>query len=335
MKIAFFDTHEFDRLAFEAVNNSRTQNRVEFRFLEARLSDETSRLAAGCTAVCAFVNDRIEARTAELLTEAGVKLIALRCAGFNNVDIDACRKLGLRITRVPAYSPHAVAEHAMGLVLSLNRKIHRSVIRVRELNFSLDGLVGFDLFGKTVGIIGTGKIGTAFAEICAGFGMNILAFDPFENSDLVERCRVKYVDLPKLFRECDIISLHAPLSPQTYHLIDDGAIKAMKPGVMIINTSRGALIDSAALNKGLKSRHVGYAGLDVYEEEEGVFFKDLSQKILEDDVLARLLTFPNVIITSHQAFLTREALANIAATTLDSIAAFENGETLKHEVLRT
>jgi D-lactate dehydrogenase len=256
----------------------------------------------------------------------------LRCAGYNNVDLEAAKELGLPIVRVPEYSPYAVAEHALALILALNRKITRAYNRVREGNFSLEGLVGFDLHGKTVGIIGTGKIGGVFARLIHGFGCDILAYDIKQNSELVEQLGVRYVPLAELYQKSDVISLHVPLLPQTRQIINAKAIAQMKDGVFLINTSRGALIDTRALLEGLKSQKIGAAGLDVYEEEEGVFFEDLSGQILKDDVLARLLTFPNVLITSHQAFLTREALTNIAHTTLESVTAFEAGKPLKNQI---
>jgi D-lactate dehydrogenase len=268
-----------------------------------------------------------------ILREAGVRLLALRSAGFNHVDLVAARALGVPVVRVPEYSPYAVAEHAVGLVLALNRKIHRAYSRVREWNFSLDGLVGFDLHGKTVALIGTGRIGRAAARIFHGFGCRILAHDARPEPTLVAQLGVRYVQLGEAYREADVISLHLPLTPATHHLIDAKALSGMKRGIMIINTGRGALIDSRALIAALKTGHVGSAGLDVYEEEEGVFFRNLSSTVLQDDVLARLLTFPNVLVTSHQAFLTEEALWNIASTTLANITAFERGQPLVNEVL--
>jgi D-lactate dehydrogenase len=262
----------------------------------------------------------------------GVRLIALRSAGFNHVDLAGAAALALPVVRVPEYSPYAVAEHAVGLVLALNRKIHRAFARVREWNFSLDGLVGFDLHGKTVGVIGTGRIGGAAARIFHGFGCRILAHDVHPDAALIDRCGVRYVELAEIYRESAVISLHVPLTPSTHHMINGASLAAMKRGIMIINTGRGALIDSRALLAALKTGQVGAAGLDVYEEEEGIFFRDLSNKVLQDDVLARLLTFPNVLVTAHQAFLTGEALANIASTTLANVTSFERGEPLANEV---
>lgn len=329
MRIAFFDTHSYDRRAFTEANQNYHH---DILFLETRLTELTAELTRDCQAVCAFVNDHVDRAVLEKLKTLGVGLIALRSAGYNNVDLEQAKSLDLPVVRVPEYSPYAVAEHAMTLILALNRKIHRAASRVRELNFSLEGLVGFDLHGKTVGVIGTGKIGAVFCRILSGFGCRILTYDPKPNEALVKDLGVHYVSLEELCAKSDIISLHAPLLPSTRHMIDDKAISLMKDGVMIINTSRGALIDTPALIKGLKCSKIGAAGLDVYEEEENVFFFDLSEKVLQDDVLARLLTFPNVLITSHQAFLTREALTNIAETTLQSISDFAAGKPLRYQV---
>ena len=277
---------------------------------------------------CLFVNDQADRACLEALVLHGVKLIALRCAGFNNVDIAAARELGLVVVRVPAYSPHAVAEHAVALLLTLNRKIHRAFNRVRELNFSLSGLVGFDLHGKTVGIIGTGKIGSITAQIFRGFGTEVLAHDPFPAPDWAATHGVRYVGLNTLLKESDIVSLHVPLLPETHHLLNEQTFSLMKQGVFILNTSRGKLIDTGALIAALKVGHLGGVALDVYEEEQGVFFEDLSGQVLQDDELSRLLTFPNVLITAHQAFLTREALGEIARVTIANILHFETGEPL-------
>lgn len=329
MNVAIFDTHRFDREAFERAN---TEYGHALTFLEPRLSRETAVLATGFDSVCSFVNDRLDDAALTLLRDRGVRLVALRCAGFNHVDIEAASRLGLTVVRVPEYSPYAVAEHAVALLLTLNRRTHRAYNRVREANFSLDGLVGFDLHGKTVGAIGTGRIGAAMLRIMHGFGCRLLAYDVAENVALTKELPLRYVELSSLLAESDIISLHVPLTPQTRHLIDARALGLMKRGVVLINTGRGALIDTQALVSALKSGHIGAAGLDVYEEEEGVFFKDLSNQVLQDDVLARLLTFPNTLITSHQGFLTHEALANIAHTTLENIRVFERGEPLTNEV---
>lgn len=329
MRIAIFDSHSFDRTAFTVANE---RHGFDITFFEPRLTSATARLAAGFTVICPFVNDRLDAEALTLLHAGGLRLVALRSAGYNHVDLQVAANLALPVVRVPEYSPYAVAEHAVALLLALNRKIHRAFIRVREANFSLDGLVGFDVHGKTVGLVGTGRIGTVFATIMRGFGCRLLAFDLQPKQTLVDDLQLRYVDLPELYRESDIVSLHVPLTPATRHLIDASALSSMKRGVMIINTGRGALIDTRALIDALKREHVGAAGLDVYEEEEGVFFRNLSDQVLQDDVLARLLTFPNVLVTSHQAFLTREALANIAETTLSNIRAFERKETLVNEV---
>ena len=328
MRIAVFDTHRHDRAALEEANVGYAHDLV---FFEPRLTLQTASLAAGFDVACSFVNDKVDRPALETLRSGGVRLIALRSAGYNHVALDAAAALGIRVVRVPEYSPHAVAEHALTLVLALDRKIHRAYARVREGNFSLDGLLGFDLYGKTVGVVGTGKIGAAAARIFVGFGCQVIAYDLRPDPALVA-LGVEYVELGALFERSDIISLHIPLTPSTHHVIDGAALSRMKRGVMLINTGRGALIDTRALIGALKTGHVGAAGLDVYEEEEGVFFEDLSNQVLQDDVLARLLTFPNVLITSHQGFFTREALAAIANTTLANVTAFERGEPLVNEV---
>jgi D-lactate dehydrogenase len=324
VKVAVFSAKKYDREFLSAANASRH----ELRFFEPHLSEETAGLAAGFEAACVFVNDQVNAAVIATLRSLGVRLIALRCAGYNNVDLAAATKHGITVVRVPAYSPYAVAEHAIALMLALNRKVHRAYNRVREGNFALDGLVGFDMHGKTVGVIGTGQIGTVVAQILTGFGCPTLAFDPFPNAT----CRsvgVRYVELNELFAQSDIITLHCPLTPENKYIVSDAAIARMKKGVMLINTSRGALLDTLAIIQGLKSGKIGYVGLDVYEEEERIFFEDRSGLILSDDVFARLLTFPNVIITGHQAFFTREALLNIAATTIDNITKFETNQPLE------
>lgn len=319
MRIAVFSTKPYDRAFLESAN---IEHGHFFTYFEPRLSRETAALAARHDAVCAFVNDQLNAEVLSMLHTQGVKLIALRCAGFNNVDLPTAEKLGMKVVRVPAYSPYAVAEHTAAMILSLNRKIYRAHNRVREMNFSLDGLLGYDLHRRTVGIIGTGQIGQVFAKIMTGFGCRILANDPYP-AEAVTALGAAYVDLPTLYRESDIISLHCPLTPSTRHMIDEHAIDQMKRGVMIINTSRGALLDTPAVVEGLKREQIGYLGMDVYEEEVDVFFEDLSGHVLQDDILARLLTFPNVLMTSHQAFFTRDALQNIAETTLFNITQFE------------
>lgn len=329
MKVAFFNTHTFEKPYFMGGNRNYDNS---ITFLDAKLNEQTVELARGHDCVCAFVYDHLNASVLTQLKEMGVRLIALRSAGFNHVDLDAAARLELPVVRVPAYSPYSVAEHAVALMLTLNRKIYQAVSRVRENNFSLDGLVGFDLHGKTVGIIGTGKIGSVVAKIMKGFGCNILAYDIAPNTELAMNLGIQYVELNHLLRDSDIITLHVPLLPDTHHMIDMTALVQMKPTAMLINTGRGGLIDTKALIQALKNDRIGYAGLDVYEEEEGVFFENLSGKVLHDDVLARLMTFPNVMITSHQAFLTKEALSNIAHETLRNILDFEEGRKLKNEV---
>ncbi len=331
MNILFFDTHTFDKEAFEEVNKNSKHN---IQYVEARLTSTTVSLAKNFECVCAFVNDKLDAANLEILKAGGTKLIALRSAGFNHVDLDAAKKLGLKVVRVPEYSPYAVAEHVVAMIQTLNRKTHRSYNRVRESNFSLNGLVGFDLHGKTIGIIGVGKIGKVLARIMTGFGCRVLLNDLRPDEKLVGELQCRYSGLDEIYKEADIISLHVPLTSETKHFIDEKAFSKMKEGVMLINTGRGALIDTKALVDALKNGKVGNAGLDVYEEEEGVFFEDLSGKILSDDVLARLLTFSNVLITSHQGFLTQEALINIADTTLKNISEFEQGHKLTNEVLK-
>jgi len=331
MKIAFFDTRRFDREAFSNWNG-KTDHRHELTFLEPRLTVKTAQLATGFACACCFVNDDLGARTLEHLSQGGVRLVALRSAGYNHVDLRAADRLGLRVVRVPAYSPHAVAEHAVALLLAVNRKIHRAHNRVRELNFSLEGLVGHDVFGKVIGVVGTGRIGSAFARIMHGFGCTVFAFDPHPNEELRKEGIATYVDLDEIYRRSHAISLHIPLTPQSHHMINEESLSKMRQGVYLVNTSRGALIDSRALIRALKSGKVGAAGLDVYEEEEGIFFQDLSDEVMRDDTLARLLTFPNVLVTAHQAFLTHEALGQIARTTLENITAFETGARLDNEV---
>jgi D-lactate dehydrogenase len=318
LKLAFFDTKPHDRTSF---NKPLMDAGIEVKYFDTHLNKDTVSLASGFDAVCVFVNDVIDEFVVERLCEFGIGVIVLRCAGFNNIDIKACEGK-IKVFRVPAYSPYAVAEHAMALLLTINRRTHKAYARTRDFNFSLANLCGFDLYGKTVGIIGTGKIGKVFANICKGFGMNILAYDKFPSSDL----DVKYVELDELFAKSDIISLHCPLTFDTYHMINAMAIKMMKPGAVIINTSRGGLIDTDALINGLLDRKVGAACLDVYEEEADVFFEDRSGHILDDDKLVRLIAMPNVLVTSHQAFLTNEALDNIAATTVGNLQKFMAGE---------
>jgi len=317
MKLAFFDTKNYDIPGFEKYASGTD---LEIKFYEPRLNEDTVSLASGYDAVCVFVNDVVNAKVVSRLYEMGVKAIVLRCAGFNNVDIRAC-KGKISVFRVPAYSPHAVAEHAMALLLTVNRRTHKAYERTRDFNFSLQGLTGFDLYGKTVGIVGTGKIGKVFADICRGFGMNILAYDKFPSAN----SGLTYVSQEELFEKSDIISLHCPLTEETAHMINDAAISKMKKGVIIINTSRGGLIDTDALINGIKNQSIGAACLDVYEEEADLFYEDLSGNIVQDDKLVRLIAMPNVIITSHQAFLTQEALDNIAYTTVDNLTRFFSG----------
>lgn len=318
MRIAVFSTRPFDRTYLDRSNNGAH----ELAYFEARLTPASAPLASGAEAVCAFVNDDLSADVIAILAEVGVRMIALRSAGFNNIDLAAAEAAGIAVGRVPAYSPYAVAEHTVALILALNRKIHRAHNRVREGNFALNGLLGFDINGKTAGIVGTGKIGALVARILQGFGCRLLAHDPVENADCLA-LGARYVPLDTLLGESDIVTLLCPLTPQTHHLIDDRAIARMKRGVMLINTSRGAVVDARALIQGLKSGAVGSVGLDVYEEEEGLFFQDLSSQVIADDVFARLVTFPNVLITGHQGFFTHEALTGIADTTIANVSAFE------------
>jgi len=329
VKVVVFDSHKYDRDSLEAANRKYG---YELKFLDTRLTADTVGLAEGSDVVCAFVNDRIDKAVLQALKQFAVGLIATRSAGFNHIDLKAAAEAGIKIARVPEYSPHAVAEHAVAMIMALNRKTHHAFLRTRELNFRLDGLVGFDIYKKVVGVIGTGRIGQVLARIMSGFGAEVLAYDVAPNAALAASGVVKYVDLPTLYSRADIISLHVPLKPETQHLLNQEAIALMKPGIMIINTGRGGLIDTRALIRGLKDGRIGYAGLDVYEEEEGVFFEDLSALILQDDILARLLTFPNVLITSHQGFLTKEALVNIAETTLGNVAEFASRRELTNEV---
>ncbi len=321
-KIAFFDTKPYDRIWFDRLNRE-----FEIVYFESRLRPESVRLTEGFRAVCAFVNDDIGERTVQGLAANGVELVAMRCAGYNNVALGAARGR-LRVVRVPAYSPYAVAEHAMGMILMLNRKLHKAYIRTRDFNFSLNGLMGFDLHGKTAGVIGTGKIGRTFIDICRGFGMNVIANDPFPAKD----SEITYVSREELFRQSDIISLHCPLTEDTRYIINEQALSLMKPETLIVNTSRGKLIDSEALLAALNEKRIGGAALDVYEEETDLFFEDNSDKLIKDDTLSLLVSRPNVLITSHQAFFTREAMQSIAETTLQSISDFFAGRELKYEI---
>ena len=327
MKIAFFSTKSYDREFFDKYVTTH-----EIIYFEAPLNERTANLATGCEVVCVFVNDKLNSSVMEALKKSGIKLVALRCAGFNNVNLAAAKANDIKVVRVPAYSPYAVAEHAVALILTLNRKTHKSYNRVREGNFSLERLTGFDLHGKTVGVIGTGKIGQVFCEIMLGFGCKVLAFDLMENKELAAKS-VEFLPLLDVLQKADIISLHCPLNEQTRHIINSQTIDVMKEGVMLINTSRGGLIDTMAVIQALKTGQIGYLGLDVYEQEEKLFFNDLSENIIQDDVIMRLLSFPNVLITSHQGFFTEEALIQIAQTTLDNVDAFEKGEALKNAVV--
>lgn len=319
MKIAFFSSHKFERNSILQANN----NKHDLIFIEETLLESTIDLAKDCKAICIFVNDKVDVAILKKLDKIGIKNIALRSAGFNHVDLDKAKNLGFKLARVPEYSPFSVAEHATALMLALNRKLVYAHNRIKDLNFSLDGLVGFDMHGKTVGIIGTGKIGQQMAKILNGFGCKIIAFDLKENEELKSNYSVVYTDLKTIFTDSNIISLHIPLSPKTKHIIDKKSIDSMIKGVMLINTSRGGLIDTVAIIKGIKSEKIGYFGMDVYEDEGGLFFEDHSQTILQDDVFARLMSFQNVLITSHQAFLTETSLKNIAETTIHNLDCFE------------
>lgn len=321
-KIAFFDTKPYDQQSFSKYNKQ-----YHIRYFEEKLNPITVDLAKGYDAVCVFVNDTVNAQVIDKLVEYGIKILVLRCAGFNNVDLQSADNR-ISIARVPAYSPHAVAEHAMALLLTLNRKIHKAYVRTREFNFSLNGLTGFDLFKKTIGIIGTGRIGQIFIGIAKGFGMNVIAYDLFPNKNL----DVEYVSLDELLSRSDMISVHIPLTEDTKYLINDTTINKMRTGVYLVNTSRGGVIDTQALIRGLKSGKIKGAGLDVYEEESSLFFEDMSDTIIHDDVLSILVNMPNVILTSHQAFLTEEALANIAQVTLSNLDAFFNEGKVNNEV---
>ena len=328
MRIAVFSTKPYDRRFLEEAAGAHGH---ELTFFETPLREQTAALAAGHPAVCPFVNDTLDRPVLERLASEGVRLVTLRSAGFNHVDLEAASALGLTVARVPAYSPYAVAEHTVALMLAVERRLHRAYNRVREGNFALDGLLGFDLRSRRVGIIGTGKIGMIVARILRGFGCSLRAYDPYP-SDEVRDLGVRYEDLDTLLGECDVITLHAPLTPATHHILDAAAFAKMRDGVMIVNTSRGALIDTPALVDALKSGKVGNVALDVYEEESDLFFEDLSARVIQDDVFSRLLTFPNVFITAHQAFFTEEALRNIAETTLANVSAFERGEPSGNEI---
>lgn len=325
MKVVFFSSKPYDHRFFDEANQDFGH---QLKFFESRLNLHTLALAKGYGAICCFVNDDLSRDVLVSLSQLGVKYIALRCAGFNNVDLKALSVLGMKAVRVPAYSPYAVAEHAMGLILTVNRKFHRAFNRVRELNFALDGLIGFDLHGTTVGVVGTGKIGRIMISILKGFGCKVLAYDPYP----AEGLEADYVELDELLKRSRIISLHCPLTKESHHLIDAAALKKMRADAVLVNTSRGGLVDTAAVVQALKEKRIGGLAIDVYEEEEELFFEDQSAEVLQDDVFARLLTFPNVIITGHQAFLTSNALNNIATTTLENLSMLERGEECPNEV---
>lgn len=323
-RITFYDTKPYDKIFFDKLKDSFG---FEIDYFENKLNRHTAVMAEHSDAVVAFVNDTIDGETIERLYQQGIRVIGMRCAGYNNVDFQAAYEK-IHVLRVPAYSPYAIAEHAMGMAIMLNRKLHRAYNRTREYNFSLNGLTGFDFHGKTVGVIGTGKIGQAFIDICLGFGMKVLAYDPYP----VEREGVTYVELDRLCTESSVISLHCPLTKETKHIINKDTIDRMQDGVILINTSRGALIDSEALIDGIKAHKIGAAGLDVYEEENEFFYEDLSDRVMQDDVLARLISMPNVVVTSHQAFLTEEALESIAQVTLQNLRDYFDGRPLPNEV---
>lgn len=328
MKLAVYSTKQYDKKYLESVNQ---EYGFELEFYDFLLTEKTAKTAHGCDGVCLFVNDDGSRPVLEELKKHGVKFIALRCAGFNNVDIDAAKELGLPVVRVPAYSPEAVAEHAIGMMMCLNRRIHRAYQRTRDANFSLEGLTGFTMFGKTAGVIGTGKIGIAALRILKGFGMRLLAFDPYPSAAALE-LGVEYVDLPTLFSQADVISLHCPLTPENYHLLNRTAFEQMNNGVMVINTSRGGLIDSQAAIDALKTQKIGALGMDVYENERDLFFEDNSNDVIQDDVFRRLSACHNVLFTGHQAFLTAEALTSISETTLENLRQLENGEACANQV---
>jgi D-lactate dehydrogenase len=328
MRVAVFNTKSYDQ---QFLTNANQSYHHELVFLSPQLDRDTAKLAEGFPAVCVFINDQLDRETLSRLHQGGTELIATRSAGFNHIDLASAKELGMTVVRVPAYSPYAVAEHTIGLILTLNRKIHRAFNRVRESNFSIEGLMGFDLHGSTVGIIGTGKIGSLVAKILHGFGCKLLAYDIYQNPDCLQ-LGVQYLPLQELLPLSDIVTLHCPLTPDSHHLINADSIEQMKRGVMLINTSRGGLVDTNAVIQGLKSGQIGYLGLDVYEQEADLFFEDLSNVVIQDDVFQRLLTFPNVVITGHQAFFTREALTNIANTTLSNITEYEKNKSCVNQL---
>ncbi len=331
MKVAVFSTQPYDRKFLDAVNNSKKTSH-EFIYFDTRLEPKTASLVNGCQAICVFVNDDLGRETLEILANLGIQFIALRCTGFNNVDLSAAAELGIKVARVTVYSPYSVAEFVIGMIQMLNRKLYKSYNRTRDDNFSLNGLMGFDLYGRTVGIVGTGKIGIILAQILHGFGCNLLAYDPYPNPQFEAIDNTKYVELSELLGNSDIMSLHCPLTKDNYYLINENTIAQMKPGTMLINTSRGGLIDTKAVIQGIKSGQIGSLGIDVYENEDEIFFNDLSDTIIQDDTFQLLQSFPNVLITSHQAYFTENAMNDIAATTIDNITDFEQGNPLKNEV---
>lgn len=327
MKVTVYSAKKYDQQAF----SRWTSSQLQFHYLDMRLSCDSVQLAAGSDAICTFVNDDLSAPVLQHLADSGIRMIALRCAGFNNVDLEAAKSLGIRVARVPAYSPEAVAEHTVGMMLTLNRKLHKAYNRVRDDNFSLDGLLGFNMHGKTVGLIGTGRIGKATARILLGFGCTLLCHDLFPDEEL-QQLGARYVNLAELYAASDIISLHCPLTPETHYLINPNSLAQMKKNVMLINTSRGGLLDSKAVINALKARKIGYLGLDVYEQEADLFFENLSEMVIDDDVFKRLLTFPNVLITGHQAFFTEEAMQQISQVTSDNLVAFAAGKASGNEL---
>lgn len=327
MKVAVFSSKKYDREYLDKFNDSKHQ----LTYFDAALNADTTNLAAGFEAVCVFVNDKVDRNTIEKLREKGIKIIALRCAGYNNVDLAAAAENNIKVVRVPAYSPQAVAEHAVALILTLNRKTHKAYNRIRESNFSLENLTGFNLYHKTAGVIGTGRIGAAFCRIMLGFGCKVIAYDVKESAAL-KKTGVQYMPLDDVLQQADILSLHCPLTPETNHMIDTKALSKIKPGAMLINTSRGALINTPDIINALKSGKLGYLGIDVYEQEENLFFKDLSESLIQDDMIERLMGFHNVLITPHQGFFTKEALTEIATTTLKNLSDFENRSPLENEV---
>lgn len=329
MKITLFSAKPYDRQYFDRFNNSQD---IEIEYYETHLGPHIANVVENTYAVCAFVNDKLSAPVLQTLAERGVKVIALRCAGFNNVDLEVARRLGLRVCRVPAYSPEAVAEHTVAMLLTLNRKTHKAYNRVREQNFSLNGLLGFNLHGKTIGVVGTGKIGKAFCKIMLGFGCKVIAYDIYEDADL-KQAGVNYLPLEEVLATADVLSLHCPLTPENHYIINGESIRKMKKGVVIINTSRGGLICTTDIIEALKEKHVGALGIDVYEQEEKLFFRDLSENIIDDDNIQRLMSFPNVLVTAHQAFFTDEALSQIAEVTLNSITGFYTGNEPANEMI--